>query len=96
MKKFYLTTALLCSAVFGFSQSLITYGKYSVNKAEFLRAYNKNKTTVTDEEKAIRDYVDLYTNFKLKVKAAQELKLDTTSQQISDLDNFLHESYILG
>ena len=91
MKKFYLTTALLCSAVFGFSQSLINYGKYSVNKAEFLRAYNKNKTTVTDKEKAISDYVDLYTNFKLKVKAAQELKLDTTSQQVADLDNFRHQ-----
>ena len=91
MKKFYLTTALLCSAVFGFSQSLITYGKYSVNKAEFLRAYNKNKTAVTDKEKAIRDYVDLYTNFKLKVKAAQELRLDTTSQQVADLDNFRHQ-----
>jgi peptidyl-prolyl cis-trans isomerase SurA len=91
MKKLFLLNVMLFSIAFGFSQSLISYGKYTVNQAEFLRAYNKNKTTVTDKEKSIRDYVELYTNFKLKVKAAQDLKLDTSEQLKSDLDNFRHQ-----
>ena len=52
MKKLFLLNAMLFSIAFGFSQPLISYGKYTVNQAEFLRAYNKNKTTVTDKEKS--------------------------------------------
>lgn len=70
------------------SQTLITYGNNKVDKDEFLRAYNKNKTAVTDKEKSIRDYVELYSNFKLKVKAAQDLRLDTLPQLQADVESF--------
>ena len=88
MKKLELLfVVLLCSSC-GIAQTLFTFGKNEVNKEEFLRAYNKNKTTVADKEKAIRDYVNLYINFKLKVKAAEELRIDTSTQLIEELDNF--------
>ena len=77
---------LLTGAVY--SQPLFTFGGSSVDKEEFMRAYNKNKVPVTNKEQALRDYLDLYIKFKLKVKAAQELRLDTLQQLQYDLQNF--------
>jgi peptidyl-prolyl cis-trans isomerase SurA len=87
-KKFTLFLAVALGALSAQSQTLITYGTNTVSKDEFLRAYNKNKTATTDKEKAIRDYVELYTNFKLKVKAARDLRVDTLPQLQTDMDNF--------
>jgi peptidyl-prolyl cis-trans isomerase SurA len=91
MKKCLLFFGIVFATTYGNAQALITYGKNSVSKDEFIRAYNKNKTQVDNKEKAIREYVGLYTNFKLKVKAAEDLKLDTSSQLKEDLDNFRHQ-----
>lgn len=70
------------------AQTLFTYGKNNVSKEEFLRAYNKNNTSNNNTEKAYRDYLDLYTRFKLKVQAAYDAKLDTLSGQATELQNF--------
>ncbi len=88
MKKIYLLFTFACFTSVVFSQTLFTYGSSSVDKEEFLRAYNKNKTPVTDKEKALRDYLDLYIKFKLKVKAANDMHLDTLPQLQNDLQNF--------
>ena len=80
-----------------FSQTLFTYGNNAVDKDEFLRAYNKNKTTTDDKEKSLREYLDLYSKFKLKVKAAKDAKLDTLPQLSGDLQNFrsqIEETYM--
>ncbi|MEY4703655.1 MAG: hypothetical protein RIR96_1552 [Bacteroidota bacterium] len=70
------------------AQTLITFGKHSVSKDEFMRAYNKNKQPGPDVETAIREYVRLYGHFKMKVQEAKEMKLDTTDQFKSDLAGF--------
>ena len=88
MKLLFILSAALFLSCSVFSQTLISYGTGTVGKDEFLRAYNKNKPTVTDKEKAMRDYLELYTNFKLKVAAAQEMHLDTISQIRYDTQNF--------
>lgn len=88
MKKIFLLFTLLCCTSALFSQTLFTYGDGTVDKEEFLRAYNKNKTPVADKEKALREYLDLYVKFKLKVKAAKDLRLDTLQQLQTDLQNF--------
>jgi peptidyl-prolyl cis-trans isomerase SurA len=88
MKKlstFFILT-LVCSTLF--AQTIFTYGNASTSEEEFLKAYNKNKPTSINKEKAIREYLELYTNFKLKVKAAEELRLDTISQIRYDVQNF--------
>ncbi len=80
-----------------FSQTLFTYGNNVVDKEEFLRAYNKNKTTFADKEQALKEYLDLYSKFKLKVRAALDQRLDTLPQLVSDLQNFrgqVNESYM--
>jgi len=38
------------------AQNIISYGKNTVSKDEFLRAYNKNKAVEENKEKAIREY----------------------------------------
>ena len=97
MKRIYLLLFAITAAFAVQAQTLFTYGKHAVSVDEFLRAYNKNKTPVTDREKSIRDYVDLYVNFKLKVQAAQDLRLDTTQQIKTDMENFrtqVEENYM--
>lgn len=71
-----------------YAQTLITYGNKTVSKEEFVRAYNKNKQPGQDAEKAIRDYVALYSHFKMKVEESKALKLDTTDQFKNDLAGF--------
>ncbi len=84
--------SIFCSILFCFgnltAQKLFTFGNSETSKAEFLRAYNKNKPNTTDKEKSMREYLELYTNFKLKVKAAQDIRLDTISQIKYDVQNF--------
>jgi peptidyl-prolyl cis-trans isomerase SurA len=59
MKKLYLLLVCSACAASTFSQTLFTYGTYSVSKDEFLKAYNKNKTPAEDKEKALREYLGL-------------------------------------
>ena len=97
MKQFFLLiiTGLVISN--GFAQTLFTYGINETGKEEFLRAYNKNKIPVADKEKSLREYLDLYAKFKLKVKAAKELRLDTLQQLQYDVQNFrsqVEEGYL--
>jgi len=97
MKQTYFLLALSISATQLFSQTIFTYGGTPVGKDEFLRAYYKNKTPVTDKEKALREYLSLYTRFKLKVQAAQALRLDTLQQLKYDMQNFssqVEDSYM--
>lgn len=88
MKKVSLSIGLFVSIVTTHAQPLFTYGSHVVTKEEFIKAYNKNKTPVTDKEKALREYLDLYTKFKLKVKVAESLRLDTLEQLRFDMQNF--------
>jgi len=88
MKKNFLFLMISIVTTTVYSQTFITYGNNTISKQEFLKAYNKNKTPVTDKEKSINEYVELYTNFKLKVKAAEELRIDTLAQIQYDVSNF--------
>ncbi len=88
MKKFLLPIAFFFISVFSYSQALFTYGSNVVSKDEFMKAYNKNKNSTTDKDQALRDYLDLYIKFKLKVQAAKELRLDTLPALETDLQNF--------
>ncbi len=97
MKKILLLLTFAGSSTCIFSQTLFTYGNMAVDKSEFTRAYNKNKTPVNDKEKALREYLDLYIKFKLKVKAAMELRLDSLPQLQYDAQSFrsqIESSYL--
>ena len=81
------------------SQTLFTYGSNAVSKEEFLKAFEKNNTATTsgNREKDIRNYLELYTRFKLKVAEAYAMKLDTVVSQQGDVQNFrkqIEEPYL--
>ena len=97
MKSILLFVTLAFSFTSLFSQTLFTYGNNAVDKNEFLRAYNKNKTLTDNKEAALREYLDLYSKFKLKVRAAKDVRLDTLPQLTNDLQNFrsqIDETYM--
>lgn len=60
-----------------------------IYNAEFIRVFEKNKDIVVEEEpKDFDDYLDLFIDFKLKVKQARDLHLDTSSTYISELKKY--------
>jgi peptidyl-prolyl cis-trans isomerase SurA len=69
------------------AQTIFTYGNNKVDKNEFWRAFSKNNTGAKDE-KSIREYLDLYIRFKLKVQAAKDNQLDTLPNIKSDVAGF--------
>ena len=97
MKQFLLSLAIVMAAYSVTGQTLFTYGTNTVSKDEFLKAYNKNKTPDAGSEQSLKEYLDLYIKFKLKVKEAAVLRLDTLPQIQYDVQNFknqLEESYL--
>ena len=50
-----------------------------VPRSEFEYNYNKNNSDGVIDKKTVEEYVDLFINYKLKVKAALDAKLDTMS-----------------
>ena len=88
MTKRWLTALIAFSITFTASaQTLFTYGKYSADAKDFLRAYNKNNSQTTDNKaKAIRDYLELYINSRLKIQEAYERRYDTLPQIQSEVE----------
>ncbi len=80
------------------AQTLFTYGKYSVDAKEFLKAYNKNNTTpVVNKAKAVSEYLDLYINSRLKIREAYDRSYDTLpqiKQEVENLRTQISENYM--
>ncbi len=78
-------------------QVLFTYGTKSATKDEFLKAFNKNPDTTGSREQKIQEYLDMYTNFRLKLQAAYDEKLNTDARLKMEADDFkaqLTENFI--
>ena len=68
---------------------LLTIDNEEIHSSEFLRVYNKNKDVVSDENKKnITEYLDLFINYKLKLKDAKDLKMDTIPSYIKEFDKY--------
>ena len=81
MKK---TVLFICFTAFLFAVSAQNYnavlfrvGDESVTATEFINTFNKNNSIKTATEIELRDYLDLYVNFKLKVLDGIDYKIDT-------------------
>jgi peptidyl-prolyl cis-trans isomerase SurA len=68
---------------------LMTIAGEKVTKSEFLAIYNKNnvKGEVIDK-KSLDEYLELFINFKLKVKEAEELGMDTAGSFKTELGGY--------
>jgi peptidyl-prolyl cis-trans isomerase SurA len=68
---------------------VFTYGKDTVYKAEFERLLSKNrKDKERPSEQEVREYLELYENFKMKVKEANKMQLDTSSAFKTELAGY--------
>jgi peptidyl-prolyl cis-trans isomerase SurA len=67
-----------------------TLGTYPVPANEFAYVYRKNNSTAADygTRQSVTDYLDLYTNFRLKVLEAEQKGLDTTQAFKRELDGY--------
>lgn len=69
---------------------IMSIGSAKVPFKEFKYVYNKNNANAGDanSEKSVREYVDLYVNFKLKVMDAEKEGLDTTNSFKKELEGY--------
>ena len=77
-----------------FSQSqkddvLVTVAGEKISAGEFLNIYTKNNVNnQVIDKKSLEDYLELYINFKLKVKEAEDLGMDTVKSFIQELNGY--------
>lgn len=100
MKKILLSGLILstCTSL-SYSQNIFTYGNNPVSSSEFIKVYQKNNATqnLSYSDKALRDYIDLYSLFKMKVTEANAMHLDTSESVAREIDSYrkqLAKSYL--
>ena len=99
MKKKWLTAIILsCTMISASSQTLFSYGQYKADAKDFLRAFNKNnQQPAVNKRGAIKEYLELYINSRLKIREAHDRRFDTLPQiksEIENLRNQVIESYM--
>jgi peptidyl-prolyl cis-trans isomerase SurA len=92
MKKsllFTLLAAILTTGLFGQgSDNLLSIGDEQISLEEFERIYRKNNNASSLNKQSPEDYLELFINFKLKVKEAEALGMDTTTKFINELEGY--------
>lgn len=89
----------LCGAQQSGDPVLFTVDGQPVHQSEFVYIYGKtNGDRASFSEKSLKEYLDLYTKFKLKVAKAREMQLDTVQELNRELDGYrrqLADSYLI-
>ncbi|MEN9369705.1 MAG: hypothetical protein RI952_570 [Bacteroidota bacterium] len=92
-KKIYFSAAAMLIGLSAFAQNantLMTVGGDKVTKQEFENVFKKNnaKLAANPDEKTLREYLDLYINFKLKVLEAKSYGMDTAASFRKELAGY--------
>ena len=99
MKKIVLASALLLGMV-SYAATLsqpqignddpivMTVAGTPVPRSEFEYSYNKNNTDGVIDKKTVEEYVDLFVNYKLKVQAALDERIDTTKAFLTEFAQY--------
>ena len=74
------------------SDILVKIGDKEITSEEFLNTYSKNNNLKTATESDLRDYLDLFINFKMKVMEGEELQYDTSRQFKLELQSYKKQS----
>lgn len=79
--KLILAACLLSTAAIAQTSDpiVMTVAGVDVPRSEFEYSYNKNNTDGVIDKKSVDEYVDLFINYKLKVQAALDARIDTTA-----------------
>ena len=68
---------------------LITIDDEEITVTEFLNVYQKNNVdTDLSDKRSMKEYLELYINFRLKVKEARDLGMDTATAFVEELDGY--------
>lgn len=104
MKRTIITTLLLFLGISVYAQisdtsTIINIDGEKISKAEFLNMYQKNSASNQSkiDRNDLREYLDLFINYKLKLKEAKKLGLDTTKTFLEETNKYrqqLAEPYI--
>jgi len=95
MKKIILV-GLLCLSSVVFSQKnhkvLMTIGDEKVLISDFKRVYEKNLDAIDNEdEKDVQRNIELYINYRLKVKEAYKIQLDTLPSYKKEIETYRNQ-----
>lgn len=95
MKKVVLVVVLCCSSIV-FSQKkgkvLCTIDGKITTVSDFKRVYEKNLDAIDNEEaKDVQKNLDLYINYKLKVREAYRIKLDTLQSYQKEMEMYKNQ-----
>lgn len=93
MKKALALTLLILGTQLSFAQNasdpvLMNVCGTNVTLSEFMSVYKKNNKDQSNDRKAIENYLDLFTVFKMRVKEAEAMKLDTSASFINELAGY--------
>ena len=92
MKKLFLLASLfMCAAANAQTVDdpvIMTVNGEPVLRSEFEYSYNKNNSEGVIDKKSIDEYVDLFINYKLKVCAALDAKMDTMQSFINEFHQY--------
>ncbi len=106
MNRLFLIFILFAVAHFASAQKqsadpvLFTVADTPVHVSEFKYIYTKTNAEKADfSETSLKEYLDLYTKFKLKVEKARDMKIDTIPKLIKELEGYrrqLADSYLIN
>jgi peptidyl-prolyl cis-trans isomerase SurA len=92
--RFLLLMTLFCLSNFLFAQEakdpvILNIAGENVPRSEFERVFKKNNNKDTDySRKAVNEYLQLYINYKLKVREALESGMDTVQAFVDELSGY--------
>ena len=88
MKKIGLSILCGALALVISAQDVLTIDSQNISLEEFNNVFYKNNNNTELTKEYLDEYMQLFVNFKLKVKEANELGLDTIAAFISELDGY--------
>ena len=88
MKKVGLSCILGLVFVISSAKSVLTIDDQDIPLEEFKSIFYKNNHDTTITREYLEEYMDLFVNFKLKVREAEELGLDTNPVFIKELEGY--------
>jgi peptidyl-prolyl cis-trans isomerase SurA len=88
MKKVVLSFVLGVFVITLSAQDVLTISGKKISLGEFENVFYKNNSNTEITKDYLDEYMDLFINFKLKVREAKELGLDTNPSFISELEGY--------
>ena len=93
MRKFQLlfVAFIITLSVKAQNETILTIDGEAVTKSEFEYVFKKNNNDELITQEELDEYMELFINYKLKVKEAEDLGLDTVPSFVKELDGYRNQ-----